>query len=260
MKCPFCGQEHADSTKFCPETGNKIEVSSLTCPKCSFASIPADSRFCPNCGYQFEDIRSKGTKTPSCSECGSSNVTDDGSGYLQFKCETCGNVWGDEEVENRFYNKEKSYDNKGTPIRRYFEIFGVVVGEENGRKIKKLGTPHYENGEESEYWFDGAVVKINPHSNRIESISIDDDSDIPYFYQKKGIKWHKKYSEIKTTCESLGLTIQSELVGTGWCEGTKWLIVVSPESNRYKSSLQIEFEFNFDEYSDELIAIKWETI
>lgn len=50
MKCPFCGQEHPNNIKFCPETGNKIELSSLTCRFCGFAGIPADSIFCPNCG------------------------------------------------------------------------------------------------------------------------------------------------------------------------------------------------------------------
>lgn len=50
MKCPFCNQEHPDKTKFCPETGNKLEMTSLTCSSCGFYGIPIGSKFCPNCG------------------------------------------------------------------------------------------------------------------------------------------------------------------------------------------------------------------
>ena len=54
MKCPFCNQEHPDNTKFCPETGNKIEMTSLTCPSCEFRDITIDSKFCPQCGHPLQ--------------------------------------------------------------------------------------------------------------------------------------------------------------------------------------------------------------
>ena len=54
MKCPFCNQDHPDGTKFRPETGNKIELSSLTCPSCGLHDIPNDSKFCPNCGTKLQ--------------------------------------------------------------------------------------------------------------------------------------------------------------------------------------------------------------
>ena len=55
MRCPFCGQNHPDNTKFCPETGNKIEKSSLTCPSCGRTGIPLGSNFCPDCRYCFNE-------------------------------------------------------------------------------------------------------------------------------------------------------------------------------------------------------------
>ena len=94
MKCPFCNQEHPSNTKFCPETGNKIEQSSLTCSSCGFTGIPVDSKFCPNCGHPFEETKGEGACVPSCPKCYSDNVTDDGSGYLQYRCKSCGNTWG----------------------------------------------------------------------------------------------------------------------------------------------------------------------
>ena len=94
MKCPFCNQEHPSNTKFCPETGNKIEQSSLTCSSCGFTGIPADSKFCPNCGHPFEKIEGEEFGVSFCPKCDSENVTDDGSGYLQYRCKSCGNTWG----------------------------------------------------------------------------------------------------------------------------------------------------------------------
>ena len=64
MKCPHCGQEHPDNTKFCPETGKKIEINkeitseliACTNPSCDDYDkkiLPADSRFCPTCGCKL---------------------------------------------------------------------------------------------------------------------------------------------------------------------------------------------------------------
>ena len=36
-------------------------------------------------------------ETPCCPECGSDDVTDDGSGYLQYRCNDCDHVWGDDD-------------------------------------------------------------------------------------------------------------------------------------------------------------------
>lgn len=61
MKCPFCNQEHPDNTKFCPETGHKIEQTSLKCSSCGLHDLPIDSKFCPNCGNPLQG----GSPTPS---------------------------------------------------------------------------------------------------------------------------------------------------------------------------------------------------
>lgn len=57
MKCPHCGQEHPDATKFCPETGKKMESQSWIClnPDCDFREpLPMSAKFCPNCGKSRE--------------------------------------------------------------------------------------------------------------------------------------------------------------------------------------------------------------
>ena len=51
MKCPHCNQEHADSLRFCPYTGQEIEQLEhpLACGRCG-AELPPRMRFCPACG------------------------------------------------------------------------------------------------------------------------------------------------------------------------------------------------------------------
>lgn len=53
MICPHCGLEHPDTTKFCPETGKKLEQQFHLCynPDCNFRQpLPSTANFCPNCG------------------------------------------------------------------------------------------------------------------------------------------------------------------------------------------------------------------
>ena len=60
MKCPYCSQEHPANTKLCPETGDKIKMNNvgdlIACnnPRCEDYGkkiLPADSHFCPSCGW-----------------------------------------------------------------------------------------------------------------------------------------------------------------------------------------------------------------
>lgn len=46
-----------------------------------------------------DDEGDNDVEVPSCPKCDSDNVEDDGSGYLQYKCNDCGNVWGHDDEE-----------------------------------------------------------------------------------------------------------------------------------------------------------------
>lgn len=55
MTCPFCGEEHPDSTRFCPNTGKKIEQRVCRNPQCDYREpLPAYAVFCPSCGAPLE--------------------------------------------------------------------------------------------------------------------------------------------------------------------------------------------------------------
>jgi len=55
IKCPNCGAIIPADSKFCPKCGYKLvkeKPQMIECPNCH-KQIPADSKFCPNCGYEI---------------------------------------------------------------------------------------------------------------------------------------------------------------------------------------------------------------
>ena len=52
MKCPKCGTENNDSSKFCYECGTEIVSEQFLCPKCG-TRVCKHEKFCTNCGNKF---------------------------------------------------------------------------------------------------------------------------------------------------------------------------------------------------------------
>ena len=60
MKCPYCGQEHPDSFKFCPNTAKQLSPQFMACTneQCvDFGKhiLPLESKFCPSCGMELNN-------------------------------------------------------------------------------------------------------------------------------------------------------------------------------------------------------------
>lgn len=53
MKCPYCGQEHPDNSKFCSETGKPLQSQTKKCEKCGYENVPIEAKFCPRCGAKY---------------------------------------------------------------------------------------------------------------------------------------------------------------------------------------------------------------
>ncbi len=60
IKCPSCGTDLPQGSKFCTGCGTKIG-GEMPCPKCK-ADVPTGSKFCPNCGSKM---------TSNCPKCNS---------------------------------------------------------------------------------------------------------------------------------------------------------------------------------------------
>jgi len=53
MTCPACSKSIPADSKFCPECGTKIEAPAVVyCPECG-TSNAAGSKFCTNCGHKL---------------------------------------------------------------------------------------------------------------------------------------------------------------------------------------------------------------
>ncbi len=52
MRCPNCSSDIPADSKFCPNCGHNLQAT-INCPKCN-TTLPASSKFCPNCGQQRE--------------------------------------------------------------------------------------------------------------------------------------------------------------------------------------------------------------
>ena len=71
----------------------------LSCPKCGSDNIEDDGTdylqyTCKECGHNWGH-----DDTEECPECGSDDIENDGTDYLQYECNNCGHVWGDEDVQ-----------------------------------------------------------------------------------------------------------------------------------------------------------------
>lgn len=59
MKCPYCGQEHPDNSKFCSVTGKPLQSQTKKCENCRYENVPIEAKFCPRCGSDFTIYREK---------------------------------------------------------------------------------------------------------------------------------------------------------------------------------------------------------
>ena len=88
--CPYCKEEHPDGYKFCPVTGNKLELlkacTNEDCPDYGKHILPLEAKFCPRCGSPI-----KGANYEISYESGSNSI--EGHEYvdlgLSVKWATC---------------------------------------------------------------------------------------------------------------------------------------------------------------------------
>ncbi len=79
--CPKCGKTNVQLEELCDDEGLIVRC-----------------KFCKHM-YKVQDVLK--TLYPErdelCPRCGSNDYTDDGSGHIQYTCNHCGHIWGDEQ-------------------------------------------------------------------------------------------------------------------------------------------------------------------
>lgn len=150
-----------------------------------------------------------------CPECGSNDCKDDGSGYLQYVCNDCGHVWGEENNEEEESEEGCSEaDEKHT----FFPVFGIMLGETALEEIEDDDSEDID----IEYCDSGVVIawSINSdgyHGAQIRKESYEDEFSNIYITQSDemfeewselGFDWNLSYKEWAQLFEDRGYEIE----------------------------------------------------
>ena len=130
---------------------------------------------CPNCGS--DDVEDDGSDylqytcndghnwghddTVECPECGSDDVENDGTGNMQYKCNACGEIWGDCEGDDDFEDdkNEINYDHP-LSLNDFFPVCGVTLNKTTVQDVERQSYRYAE----IEYDDSGLVIAWSNNS------------------------------------------------------------------------------------------------
>jgi len=126
------------------------------CPNCGSDDVYDDGSdylqyTCNDCGHNWGHY-----DTVECPECGSDDVENDGTDNMQYECNACGHIWGDDEVYDN--DDEEDYDddtdNAGNQMSEYYYALNIIVGKTTKSEILKEGgiLVKSEYGENADYY------------------------------------------------------------------------------------------------------------
>ena len=117
------------------------------CPHCNtftqvqIDDIDNDDRFfwlrCKQCKKKFELFEQLKKNFVICPNCGSDDFEDDGSGYVQYTCNRCGHIWGDEKDEDDNEDEEDCDEDDDDELHRFFPVCGITLGETTVEEAEK---------------------------------------------------------------------------------------------------------------------------
>ena len=279
MKCPHCNQEHPDGFQFCPATGRKLDqLKACTlnpqCPDHGKHILPLDSLFCPTCGCKLEDntqdIDSEDEEvydneyddTPCCPECGSDDVTDDGSDYLQYECNDCGHIWGNNNEE-----EEEDSDDYEDELHKFFPVAGITLGETTVEAAEEQDYLYdefdYFSGHEHCDYYDEDGTTLIMYKG-IQFRKEDEDSCITHIYMTRydpmfeewkdlGFDWEMSYNEWKKLFMELGYDIQviKRPHKEYWEEQGYWYLDATfiADAPDYSIRFRLQFDYGRSGYS-----------
>lgn len=155
----------------------------VPCPTCGSTHFKIGSESsrkdlklqCNSCNMTYDQFEIWLEKKFLCPKCGSEDIEDDGSDYLQFKCNECGNVWGndiDEEPEDD--------DNEDNDEEIICPECGSDDCEDDGS-----GYMQYECNDCGHVWGDEEEDADDEENN--DQVGIDTDKKLYDFFPVDGI-------------------------------------------------------------------------
>ena len=167
---------------------------------------------CKKCGKAYDELEKNGIidkketniEDPICPNCSSDDVTDDGSDYLQYTCNACGHMWGQDEVYDN--DDEEDYDddtdNAGNKMSEYIESLGVIINKSTKSDVERMGGVLLDsnygkykmpNGTYLYFFGESTVNHFEFHRDNVGSM--------PQLYKNIGLHWGMGKSEFKTIFE-----------------------------------------------------------
>lgn len=128
-----------------------------SCPECGSDDVDDDGSdylqyTCNDCGHNWGHY-----DTVECPECGSDDVENDGTDYMQYECNACGHIWGDDEVyDNDDEEDELNYDHP-LSLNDFFPVCGITL---NKSTVKDAERQSYRYAE-IEYCDGGLVIAFS---------------------------------------------------------------------------------------------------
>lgn len=112
------------------------------CPHCNTLAqvqiddVDDDDNFfwlrCKQCKKRFELSEELKKEILVCPNCGSDDFEDDGSGYVQYTCNRCGHIWGDDNED-----EEDCDEVNDDELHRFFPVCGITLGETTVEEVEE---------------------------------------------------------------------------------------------------------------------------
>lgn len=256
VKCPSCGNlnyqieevtRHSIDIRCrnCKKVFDFAELATeICCPQCGSTNFIDDGSgymqyHCQDCQHIWgnEDVKDEDDNDYDkehdededddeeiiCPECGSDDCEDDGSGYLQFTCNDCGHVWGDEEDDDDGNNEEYDGDCDddiaavSKTLYDFFPVSDVIIGETTVNQISdSLDDIEYsEDGCCSAYFHNNQIFARGSYfykrakDKTFNSLRINKYEEMFEEWESMGFDWSLSYNEWISLFEDLGFDIKT---------------------------------------------------
>ena len=189
--------------------------------------------------------------TVECPVCGSHDAENDGTSYLQYKCNDCGHRWGDDEDDKEYDDEEDELNNnKALAFDDFFPVCGVTLNKTTVRDVERQKY-RYEKIEHDDSglvtaWVTGSQIRKEKGSSVFTHIYMT-KSDVMFpEWSKLGFNWKLSYDDWISLFKRMGFTIiqTKEPQIKSWEHGPDYLgAKFVAMSNDY--SLKFELDFSF---------------
>lgn len=172
-QCSHCGEQH------------RFQIEDIDTKHCEYILR------CRNCRRKFNLLDAL-TNLTFCTECGSVDFEDDGSGYMQYTCNKCGHIWGDDEEWNMEEEGKRQRD-------QFFPVTGIVL-EQSTLEDAERQSYRYSKIEHCDSglviaWDNGIQIRKEARCNLFTDIYLTYHDEMPTIWRNRGLEWDLSYEQ-----------------------------------------------------------------